>query len=748
MKFTARLTLTFLLLLGLSAAPSHAEQEVKNKQLIYCLASHSSIPQNQLDDFAVDYMLQRDGSIRISIFRESAEGIPLKAWTLKRAGKTSTSFAWNGMLKGDLIQPGEYVIRFTSLGRTEETIELPLEVLPAQERLPLQLTRGGDYLPLTEDIQSVWQAVTAPIAVADTGDLSHEPLLDSPGGKAIGTVHGQTAGVIIRELLDDGWAKIGAWATEDGSYIEGYIRQDRLKMIQPNPRFGLVIDKQAQTLSLYEADESAEAGARLIGSLRVSTGLMAPGKLFRETRAGAFILQKRIRSFTSEGYRYDYAIRIDGGNLIHELGHRVANGEKDFSSQTPALGSKASQGCVRVDPETNAQGLDAAWLWHHLPRGTKVLVLDDPQARMSMLEEIGEFPPLASAAQPAQVVTADDALPLAGNETQQPPQTAQEIILPQPEREGPARLIMTFTGDCILGSEEKSRKLPESFDSFIAEKGFSWPFSGLYDLLSADDLSIINLEGVLKDDTRGRQDGKLHWFRGPTSFAGILPAGSIELAGLANNHMRDYGIAGHNSTREALKAAGIPYFGYGDTYIHEHQGLKIGFSGIRETIWRQKPGLPGEEIAALKEAGCDYIVYTIHAGKEYSRTHNELQEKIARSVIDAGADIVIGMHPHVVQGIEKYNGGLIVYSLGNFSFGGNLKLTEFDGLAVQVILDFEDRELKETTLKLIPLLTSGTEPANDFRPIPALGEDKERILELVQNDSPELKIEEIMRFKR
>ena len=120
----------------------------------------------------------------------------------------------------------------------------------------------------------------------------------------------------------------------------------------------------------------------------------------------------------------------------------------------------------------------------------------------------------------------------------------------------------------------------------------------------------------------------------------------------------------------------------------------------------------------------------------------------ARAIIDAGADIVIGMHPHVVQGIEKYKDGLIVYSLGNFSFGGNLKLTEFDGLAVQVILDFEGWELKETTLKLIPVLTTGTKPANDFRPIPARGEDKERILELVQNDSPELEIREVMVFGR
>jgi len=310
---------------------------------------------------------------------------------------------------------------------------------------------------------------------------------------------------------------------------------------------------------------------------------------------------------------------------------------------------------------------------------------------------------------------------------------------------GPTSLTMTFMGDCIIGSEEKSRKLPESFDTAIQDEGYAWPFSGVQHILSADDLSVINLEGVLKDDRAGREEGKLHWFHGPTDFAQILPAGSIELAGLANNHVRDYGNAGRRTTKKALEDNGIPYFGYGDLYVWEKDGLKIGFGGIRETTFRQKPNLPGEEIQQLKEQGCHYIVYTIHAGKEYDNHHNKLQTRMAHEIIDAGADLIIGAHPHVVQGIEQYNDGLIIYSLGNFVFGGNLKLTEFEAFMVQVQLDFDGTALQGTTLTLIPVFTTGSLPANDFRPIPAEGEDKARILKRIQDDS-ELEITDVMRF--
>lgn len=245
---------------------------------------------------------------------------------------------------------------------------------------------------------------------------------------------------------------------------------------------------------------------------------------------------------------------------------------------------------------------------------------------------------------------------------------------------------------------------------------------------------MVNLENVLKDDGDGRMDRR-HNFRGPSGFAEILKAGGIELVNLANNHFPDYGQDGKKSTRSALRDAGIAFAGYGSLFVYEKSGIRVGFAGIRETIWRQGLERVTDEIAQLKKAGCDFIVYTCHFGNEYEPRHNALQEEIARAAVDAGADLVIGHHPHIVQGIEEYQGSLIFYSLGNLVFGGNLELSTFDGLLLQVTLDFDRGELLQTQARLIPVLTSGAAPANDFRPVVAQGSDKERILEAVRSDS-------------
>lgn len=697
----------------------------------YLIPSHESIPQNQFEDFVVDLLLIKQNKLHVSLYAEENQCEPLKTWDLKRTAGVASIFSSKGVYSGKLILPGKYILRFTA---GDDKRDIPLRVTPPQELLPLQLTVKDEYLPLSSDENEIRKAMIAPLAVVDIGELGHESIYDAPNGKKIGHVHGQTAGLMILKLNDNGYAKVGAFATEDGSYIEGYIKQEKLKMLKPNPRYCILVNKLDQTMSVYEANEKEESGLCLLGQISISTGLMVKNKLFQETRAGAFFTRTRLACFTSYGYRYDYPIRIDGGNLLHEAGHKINNNQKNFSDQVPLLGSKNSHGCIRIDP-VGKNGLNAFWLWQHLPRNTKVLVMDDPNVRMSRLKELDgiseEVFPTPSQSNlhtnPSSFLVKDE--------------TAYDI-----NPGSKTRLIMSFMGDSIIGSEEKSRMRAESFDSTIIEKGYSWPFSGVQDIISKDDLSIINFEGVLKDDTRGKEEGRQHWFRGPLHFAKVLPAGSIEIAGLANNHMRDYGITGHTSTIEAIENEGVATFGYFDTYIHEHQGLKIGFGGIRETIWRQNPTLPNEEISALKKAGCDYIVYTIHAGQEYNRKHTNLQTKIAHSIIDAGADLIIGAHPHVIQGIEKYKQGLIVYSLGNFSFGGNLKLTEFDGLIVQAELEFEGRKLKETTLHLIPVLTTGTIPNNDFRPIAAKGKDKARILKLIQNDSENMEIKEEMSF--
>lgn len=251
---------------------------------------------------------------------------------------------------------------------------------------------------------------------------------------------------------------------------------------------------------------------------------------------------------------------------------------------------------------------------------------------------------------------------------------------------------------------------------------------------------------MLKDDSSDKLEDRLYNFRGPTAFTQILTSASVEHVNIANNHYIDYGYSGRRATRAALEKAGITYSGYTHTWIYEKDGVKIGFGGIRETMWKQNHDTAAGEIRALRQAGCSYIIYACHFGQEYAPEHNELQTQIAHALIDAGADCVVGTHPHVVQGIEVYQGKPIFYSLGNFVFGGNLAPTDYDGLALQMKLEFHLRECTGVAVTLIPLMTSGVQDGTtNFQPVIAQGEDKARILERIQQDS-EITVSENMAF--
>lgn len=144
----------------------------------------------------------------------------------------------------------------------------------------------------------------------------------------------------------------------------------KLKIVTPNTRYGVLINKATQMLTVYEQGKP-------IGHARVTTGLKAEDKAFRETRRGAFITTDRVAPFESKGFRYEYAIRIDGGNLIHQVGYVQSAEGMDFDTQLAQLGERASEGCVRVDWRAREEGsVNAYWLWTHLPYGTKVLVVD------------------------------------------------------------------------------------------------------------------------------------------------------------------------------------------------------------------------------------------------------------------------------------------------------------------------------------------------------------------------------------
>ncbi len=300
-------------------------------------------------------------------------------------------------------------------------------------------------------------------------------------------------------------------------------------------------------------------------------------------------------------------------------------------------------------------------------------------------------------------------------------------------------ITLSFTGDCTLGSEEYLHKRDGSFDDYIRKYGVTYPFEKVRDIFSKDDMTIINLEGVLSDSSKGENKKKTYRFRGPASFVDILTSSSVELANLSNNHSGDYGKAGLQSTKDILKAAGVAYCHNQDVHIATVNGIRIAFVGLSMHEHYAIGKEINEIIASLKANGeCDFVVLNFHFGWEYSFVHNRKQFLTAHEAIGSGADLIIGTHPHVVQGIEQYKNRLILYSLGNFSFGGNTKLKpkSLQAYIAQVKLTFRDGVFYSQQLNIIPVHTTSAAPLNNFQPYLVTGEEAQAVVERIQGDTP------------
>ncbi|MHC1786835.1 MAG: CapA family protein [Christensenellales bacterium] len=296
-------------------------------------------------------------------------------------------------------------------------------------------------------------------------------------------------------------------------------------------------------------------------------------------------------------------------------------------------------------------------------------------------------------------------------------------------------ILLTFTGDCTLGSEERTRALPGSFDSYVFDYGYDYPFLRVQEILSADDVTVINLENVFYPYEANRVQ-KTYNFRGPTDFAEILRQGSVELCFLGNNHTGDYGHYGLKSTVETLEGAGLAWFGVPypalRTWIYEKDGVRIGFTGSYIGYWSRDPQGLRDSFTRLKKADCDVIVALMHGGAEYAPRQGADQERFARFLVSCGADLVVGHHPHVLQGVDRVDGINIIYSLGNFSFGGNKELRATQTLLAQVRLSFgSDRRYLGQQLNLIPAHVSGTLAYNNYQPVLVSGQEAGAIIDQV-----------------
>ena len=206
-------------------------------------------------------------------------------------------------------------------------------------------------------------------------------------------------------------------------------------------------------------------------------------------------------------------------------------------------------------------------------------------------------------------------------------------------------------------------------------------------------------------------------FKGPTAYTQILTGSSVEAVTLANNHAEDYGTEGYKNTAKALTDAGVYYVEKNNTtLLTTESGLKIGLYAASFDF--SKSDITSD-IAQLRKDGAEIVICAFHWGTEGSYRPTGTQESFGKAAIDAGADIVYGSHPHVLQKVEQYKDGIIYYSLGNFSFGGSTFPQDYDSAVLQqeVIRD-ADGKISLGELKMIPVSISSINAYNNYQPTP------------------------------
>ena len=293
----------------------------------------------------------------------------------------------------------------------------------------------------------------------------------------------------------------------------------------------------------------------------------------------------------------------------------------------------------------------------------------------------------------------------------------------------PVSLTLSVVGDCTLGTDE-TFDYDTSLNAYYENYGADYFLQNVKDIFSTDDLTIANFEGTLTDSDE-RED-KTFAFKAPASYASILTGGSVEAVNTANNHSHDYGDQSFDDTLAALDDAGIVHFGYDETAVMDVKGIKVGLVGIYELYDHlEREQQLKDNIAKVKVDGAQLIVVIFHWGNETETVPDSNQTTLGRIASNESAHLVCRQHQHVLQGIETYKGRNIVYSLGNFCFGGNSSPSDMDTMIYQQTFTIDaDGVKKDNVTNIIPCSISSAayDGYNNYQPTPAEGDEATRIL--------------------
>lgn len=293
--------------------------------------------------------------------------------------------------------------------------------------------------------------------------------------------------------------------------------------------------------------------------------------------------------------------------------------------------------------------------------------------------------------------------------------------------EEPYLLDLSFVGDCSIGGLPAARGLAGTYTAVVDEKGYDWPFSLVREYLEKDDVTFANNEVVFTNSEK--HSDKRTVLGAPPEYARVYLFSGVDIVNTANNHCMDYGKQGYRDTLAALDEIGLPHFGtiYPDSSriqdrlgIIERKRVKIGAVGF---TYPQDSDLPWieERIRLLRQQGCALVIVSLHWGREETDTPKGWQFTMAKKIIDMGADVIWGHHPHILQQVAFYRGKPIFFSTGNFTFGA-IKDMDPDTGIFQLRYDLKGSAPRLIRFSVIPCRTQNRP---DFRPYP-LTDEKEK----------------------
>ncbi|MBO7360919.1 MAG: CapA family protein [Clostridia bacterium] len=271
--------------------------------------------------------------------------------------------------------------------------------------------------------------------------------------------------------------------------------------------------------------------------------------------------------------------------------------------------------------------------------------------------------------------------------SQSDPPAGINRILPDSPRDadGSFTITVSIAGDTQLASNWNDERA-NRFAVYAEREDPSYFLEKVRHIFEADDFTIVNLECVLSDNNnlvRASKSGTAYWYKGPANNINILTCSSVEGVSLANNHTKDYGQAGLEDTMRVVREAGLSMGYYYDTFCFTKNGYTVAV--ICDAMWNEGQSLSIEARVREASAWSDFQIVYWHGGTEYAFSPSDWQKRASYRIIDAGADLVIGAHSHVLQPMEYYKGVRIVYSLGNFCYGGFVNMRSRAGLKPTII---------------------------------------------------------------